>query len=210
MTKIQRRREVVTLYQGDYEQRISDVGQEAVRLANAAEVAEAEEKRQGPRRAGEGSRSAALRAEMLAKAQEHDAMVAEAATAGVVEVTIWALAWDESRDLAEMHPPRTDVDDQGVPLYPRDFATGVNVQTYEHPLLCAALVEPGGHENVVAMIEAGEKILKDLSPSRIHYNKLSTAAWNVNAGDVELPKVPLALLLTGPNEPDSEQPSEPE
>jgi hypothetical protein len=187
MTKIERRRLAVTLYQGNFEQEIADVAREALAAAD-------NEQQSGPKRAGEGSPAIAL-------AKRHDELVAEA-EASAVKVTVWALGYDEWADLADEHPPREDDKD--------DQRRGLNMRTFPKALLCAALVEPGEHENVAAMVKAGEQILRDLNPSRVHYVKLETAAWNVNVGDEQIPKVSLVSLLTAQNDSESREPSEPE
>lgn len=192
MTKIERRRLTVTLYQGNYEQELTDLARETLA---AAEV----EGQQGPARTGQRSKAMNL-------AKKHDAKKAEA-EATAVSVTVWAVSRKEWAELADAHPPR-DGDSE-------DKRRGVNMKTFPEALLAVSLVEPravegGIAEHVSALSAEGQAFLDELDPSRVHYTKLETAAWNVNVGDDALPKYSLVSLLQAEREPDSKQPSEPE
>lgn len=192
MTKIERRRLKVTLYQGNYEQELADLAREAI----AASEAEAQ---QGPRRAGQQSQAMAL-------AKKHDAKKAQA-LATAVDVTVWAISRKEWAELADQHPPRDDDAE--------DKRRGVNMKTFPGALLTVSLIEPRPvagaiTDHVAALSAEGEAFLDDLDPSRVHYAKLETAAWNVNVGDDALPKYSLVSLLQAERERDSKEPSEQE
>lgn len=196
MSKIERRRFVVSLLQGNYEQDLADLAEQAIAAAES-------EQQQGPMRTGQRSKAIDL-------AKKHEALKAEAQETAV-KVTVWALGYSELPALQEQHPPRDDVNDEGKPLHPTDHARGVNMATFPKALLCASLVEPGKYETVDEMVAAGAEILDgELQPSTLHYRKLETAAWNVNMGAENLGKGSLLSLLMSARESSSKEPSEQE
>ena len=196
MSKIERRRFVVKLLPGTFEQELVDLAQQVISVAES-------EEQQGPRRSGQRSKALEL-------AKKHDAMKARAVDMAN-KITVWALGYAELPALRDAHPPRTEVDDDGKALFPKDKLHGVNMSTFPHALLCASLVEPGKYDDLASMVEAGTRILdEDLSPSAIHYDKLETAAWNVNMGVEQLPKDSLVSLLMQDSESKSKEHSEQE
>lgn len=180
MPKIERRRTVVTLYQGHYEPRLAD-------LVDRIDKAEREEAR-GQRRAGTKSSAMAL-------AKEHDELVDEAADTAV-KVTLWALSYQDWGPLQDKHPPRDG--DQ------RDERSGVNMSTFPGALVRASLVAPGEASDLDDMLVKGEVALRELGDlSQLHYTKLERAAWDVNVGDDALPKYSLVSMLKRRRDQDS-------
>lgn len=203
MPKIERRRAVVDLYQGNYEPEI-------VRLQDEALAAQRKEELSGERRASSRSKWPAL-------ALAHDELVAEAEKTAV-KVTVWALSYTEWQEFAEAYPPRAD-----IPAVPADEATGtpakatvtftedklhgVNMKTFPPVLLRASLADPENSRGlkIEARVEAGQKVLDELGDiSQLQYRRLENAAWTVHAGDDSLPKYSLASLMAGEKEDDSE------
>lgn len=212
MSKIERRRRVVSLHHGNYEAELAALLDKTM----AAQRAEASDGAAGaPRRAGQRSDQK----ESVALASRYDALLTEAEESAV-KVPVWAITHDEWSQLADEHPPRDDLPEDkenGVAarVFQDDKDRGVNAKTFPPQLLRAALVDPSVHvdgdtseERLTNRIAMGDKILADLGLSRIHYVKLETAAWNVNVGDDALPKFSLVLFLKQGSEDDSKQPSD--
>jgi hypothetical protein len=170
--KIERRRTVVTLYQGNYEHELSELMEQALAAQRHEEFTS--EKRQGTK----------LKSLQLAK--QHDELMAEAER-DAVKVTLWAISYNEWGPLADRHPPR--------PEDKLDTERGVNMKTFPRDLLYASLAEPGIGD-LDGLIAAGKLALRELGDlSQVQYVKLETAAWNVNVGDDALPKYSLVSLL---------------
>lgn len=198
MPALARRREVVKLYPGDLDQRLS------AKLDAAMAAQRAEETR--PRRFGEKSDAMRL-------AAEYDAEVA-AAEEQAVEVTVWAISRLHWSPLADEHPPRSG--------YEGDLKNGLNMSTFPAVLLLASLVAPEGEEGVTGptckptdpvstVLAKGEIALDAIGDlSQAQYHKLSTAAWAVNVGGDSLPKYSLVSLLKAARETDSEPPPDSE
>lgn len=180
MSKIERRRTVVTLYQGDIEAQLADLLDRAM----AAERAEA----LTVRRHGQKS-------EAMELARQHDELLATAEESAV-KVTVWAITNTEWSLLANEHPPREDDAE--------DKRRGVNMETFPEQLLYASLVPPGEASDLDDLLAKGEAALADIGDvSRVQYVKLERAAWNVNVGDDALPKYSLVSLLREQRDPDS-------
>lgn len=123
---VERRKAVVTLYQGDYQARLDD-------LIDRAAAALRDEAAAGPVRAGQKSKAMQL-------GREHDALLAEA-EAAAVQVTLTEISHAAYQKLADEHPPRTDKDDDGKPAHPEDRAHGVNMKSFPGALLRASLAD---------------------------------------------------------------------
>lgn len=193
MTKIERRRRVVPLHQGNYEAELAALmdATMAAQRADAAKPVEA-----GPQRAGQKAKA---EPEWVELARQYDALLNEAEETAV-EITVWAIAHDEWSQLADEHPARDDVPEDkengvAAKTFEDDKRRGVNTKTFPPLLLRAALVDPKDADTLEERIAKGDQILADLNLSRIHYVKLETAAWNVNVGDDALPKFSLVSLL---------------
>jgi hypothetical protein len=115
---IEPRTTTVTIYGGDYLDRLGRLEREA---QAAAEKATTEPKRSG------------TKSEAIAKAEEYDALLAEA-EADALHVTLRALRRSEWKTLVKEHPPRKDHKD--------DEAAGVNEETFKDALVTASVVEP--------------------------------------------------------------------
>lgn len=182
MSKIERRRTVVTLYQGDLEAQLADLLDKAM----AAERAEALTVRR-----------MAQKSEAMELARQHDELLATAEEAAV-KVTIWAITNTQWSLLANEHPPREDDAE--------DKRRGVNMETFPEALLHASLVSPedSGGLGLEALLTKGADALAAIGDiSRVQYVKLERAAWNVNVGDDALPKYSLVSLLREQRDPDS-------
>lgn len=201
MSKIERRRTVVKLHHGNYEAELAALLDEVMAAQRAEDAGDVQHLE------GEKSSSEKL-------ATQYDAKLAEA-EASAVDVTLWALSWDEWDGLSDAHPPRSDVaadPEQGTAAeeFAVDKQRGVNMKTFPASLLRLSLVEPGSPISRVDKESLGAEILRELGPSRIHYAKLETAAWNVNVGDDALPKFSLVSFLKEARDPDSKPPSDSE
>lgn len=115
---IEARTSVVTIYTGDYLDRIRHLEAKAEAAREAADG--------GPRRMGEIP-------EYVRLAEEHDALVAEAEERAL-HVKLRALGRREWKRLLDEHPPRKDNED--------DAALGVNEDTFKEALVPASIVEP--------------------------------------------------------------------
>ncbi len=216
-TRIERRRRIVPLHQGNYEAELVDLMNQAMaaRRAEVAEEAEAAEAAGPPLRAGQ--RAASKRPKKsLQIALQHDELLTESEQTAV-KVPVWAIGHDEWSQLADDHPPREDIPEDkeagvAAKTFPDDRLRGVNAKTFPPELLKVALVEPAIDEAtglylqrppLDELLAEGAKILRELSLSRIHYVKLETEAWNVNVGDDSYPKFSLVSLLTGETDDES-------
>lgn len=189
---LSRRRQVVTLYPGDIEQRLS-------KKLDAAMAAQRDESTR-IRRFSEKSQAMQL-------AAEYDAELA-AAEDQAVSVTVWAISRLHWSPLSDSHPPRADD--------ARDAKYGLNMETFPAALLLAALVAPESEgvegstcrptDALESVLAKGEMVLDGLGDlSQLHYQKLTAAAWEVNVSGDDLPKgFSLVSLLRTANEPDSE------
>jgi hypothetical protein len=181
MTKIERRRATVTLHHGNYEAELAELLDKTMAAQRKEETT--------PGRFSEKSAAIAL-------AKQHDDLLAEA-EASAIKITVWAIRHDEWSVIADEHPPREDDAE--------DAKRGLNMKTFPKALLLASLAEPKDYADPVGQQAEGQRILDDLAPSRVHYAKLESAAWNVNVGDDALPKFSLVSLLKQQRDPDSGQ-----
>lgn len=181
MSKIERRRTVVTLFQGNYEADLADLMERAMAALRLEET--------GQKRASSKSTANAL-------AREFDAKTAEAEETAE-RVTVWALRYDQMQDIEDEHPPREGDD--------TDKRFGVNMRTFPKALLEASLVDPSITSDLDEIKVTGAGLLADLDVRKAHYKKLETAAWTVNVGDDNIPKESLTLLLKQARDPGSKQ-----
>lgn len=183
MSKIERRRTVITLYQGDVEAQLTDLLDRAM----AAERAEALTVRR-----------LASKSEAMELARQHDELLASAEESAV-KVTLWAITNTQWSMLANEHPPREDDAE--------DKRRGVNMETFPAALLLVSLVDPDTAreaENLDALLALGQAEMDEIGEvSRVQYVKLERGAWNVNVGDDALPKYSLVSLLREQRDPDS-------
>lgn len=122
MTKIERRKTTVSLYQGNYQHQLAELE------ARAEAALIAEQSGASPRRAGTKSEAARL-------AVEFDALVTEA-EASAVKVDLFEISNTEWQKIADEHPPR-----EGDPI---DRQRGVNAKTFPTALLKASVDPAAG------------------------------------------------------------------
>lgn len=119
MTTFEPRTAVVTIFQGDYLDRI--------RFLEQKYQAAVESEKSGPPRMNDEV------PESVGLAEEHKALVAEA-EATALNVTLKALGRKAWRALVAQHPPRDGNDE--------DKAVGVNEETFKDALIAASVVAP--------------------------------------------------------------------
>lgn len=123
MTKLKPRTVVVTLYQGDDQERMDDLDRR-IRLAE----------KDLERRQRTGEVATLDEAESLPDLREELREVAEQAEPEAVKVRLRALGHKRWHSLLEEHPPRPDRED--------DKQVGVNEDTFAEALVRACLLEP--------------------------------------------------------------------
>lgn len=176
MSTIEPRTATVTIYGGDYLDRIN-------RLARQAEAA---------RDADEGVRRVGSVPEYMRLAQEHDVLVAEAESQAL-RVKVKSLGRRKWKSLVAEHPPRDpkDVPDHKDDEKSRcrcvacmDRMVGVNEETLADVLVPLAVVEP-------TLTEDDLDALSDAD-----YNQLYVTAFMLNRGRPEDPKAGLASRMS--------------
>lgn len=138
MTGFQPLTHKVTLYQGDYQQRIQEA-------ASAAELAEMRLKREREkpdqvRTLAEIPDIVTLAEEFHAAAKVHDDLVAEAEAEGALVVTLRAVGRRKWSELVAAHPPRTE-DDVPESVRKSDAELGVNDTALGEELLPLSIAE---------------------------------------------------------------------
>lgn len=214
MSKIERRRRVVSLHHGHYEAELTALLDKMMAAQRAEAAEEFGQPSDAPLRAGQ-KKSAPKPKESIELARQYDALLTEAEESAE-KITVWAIGYDEWDHLADLHPPREDVAEDkeaGVTAktFPEDRERGVNYKTFPPALLRLALVDPDESDledldidaKIAAKTARGTKILAGLGLSRIHFVKLETAAWNVNVGDDALPKWSAVSFLNQGSDSDS-------
>jgi len=179
--KIERRRSVVTLYQGNYEHRLRELFEEALSTERMEQAV--------------SSRRMSSKSKANELAKEYDKLLAEAEETAV-PVTVWAIANRHWGPLADEHPPRDGEDD--------DQTRGINMKTFPEALMLASLVGPDEADTLDEIKRLGREKFDELGDlSRLHVAKIEHAAWDVNVGDEDLPKLSLVSLLKQQRELDS-------
>lgn len=156
MTVIQPRTSVVTIYQGDYLDRIQHLERKAQAAREAADAA--------PRMNDEVP-------DYLRLAEEHDALVQEAEESAV-RITLRALRRSEWKALVAEHPPRDG--NKG------DAAVGVNELTFKDALVPASIIEPAefGEDDL--------DCLSDADYDRLYYTAFALNRGSVAAPKASL------------------------
>ncbi len=180
---IERRRMVVTLYQGDDTAHLSELRAEIKRVSDM--------EARMPRRMSSKSPLTAL-------AAEHDEFQ-DAMEERAVKVTVWALTNDQFEQLSELHPPRDD--DK------RDAGSLVNTTTMPGALLRASLLAPDeSPADVTKAVEKGGVKLAALGDlSRVQLRKLEDGAVSVNVEDDALGKFSIVSFLRQARADENEQ-----
>lgn len=169
-TPIQPRSAIVTIYGGDYLDRIRHLE----RLAEAAKDASDDE---GPRLNSEVP-------EYLELARQHDELVKEAEESAL-HVRVQALGRREWKALIAAHPPRTVKDGATEAQERSDALTGANDETLKDALVAASVIEPEG-------ITPEE--LDQLSD--VDFDRIYLTAFAMNRGSAPDPKASLVSRLT--------------
>lgn len=164
---------VVTIYPGDYLDRIRHL---EARFAAAVEA----EKGSAPRTNDEVPESHQI-------AQEHDDLVAEAEIEAV-HVRVGALPRKTWKKLVSEHPPRQPGDGVTEMQARSDALSGVNDDTFKEAVVPLSIIEP----------DLTEEDLDALAD--IDFDRLYMAALGLNRGKVEDPKASLASRVMQMND----------
>lgn len=118
------------------------------------------------------------RSESMRLAKEYDELVEQARAHGIVRLRLRGAgrAW---RQLKDEHPPRPDNED--------DENLGVNRKTFFEPAVALCIAEPD------FTAEQYDEMLDVLSSAQ--WDRLSSVAWIVNEGEVNIPKSSAVSLL---------------
>jgi len=183
---IKPRTAVVTIYAGDYLDRIRHLEQRAEAAKDASADA-------GPRMNDEVP-------EYLELAREHDALVAEAEESAV-HVRVQALGRRHWKALVAAHPPRKAGDGVSEDEAKFDAANGVNVDTFKDALVYGGEVEVNGEK-----VEYRTIVEPDLSPedldklSDVDFDRVYFTAFSLNRVPAADPKASLVSRLTQTND----------
>lgn len=173
-TQIQPRTAVVTIYGGDYLDRIRHLERQAEAAKDAAEDGLPRTNDEVP--------------DYLTLAQEHDDLVAEA-EAQALHVRIRALGRREWKALIAAHPPRTVAKDAVTEaLAKSDELSGVNDDTFKDALVAASVIEPEG-----ITVEDLDQL------ADVDFDRLYLTAFALNRGSAPDPKASLVSRLTQPS-----------
>lgn len=179
---VERRSAVVTIYQGDYLDRIRDLEARAEAAERAARPVGDDEDRTptAPRRLSDPPETP----EYVQLAREHDALVREAEE-HAIHVRVVALKRADWKAMLRNHPPKPD---PTAPQDVQDFekSVGVHEETLKEELVPASVVEP----------EPGEWI-EELSDG--DFDRIYLTAFALNRTSGGDPKASLVSRLTTPN-----------
>lgn len=178
MTTFEPRTATITIYQGDYLDRIRHLERKAEAAKDAA--------------GSESSRLAHEIPEYLAIAERHDALVAEA-EASAVNVKVKALGRRAWRDLVAKHPPRTVEGGASEADSKSDAAVGVNEETFKDELVAASIAEPEFSSR--AACDEFTDSLADVDYDRLYYT-----AFALNRSVAADPKASLVSTLSRAND----------
>ena len=185
MSSFEPRTAVVTIYTGDYLDRIRHLE----RLAEAAKEAD------------EGiARTLDEGAEYLRLAEEHDALVKEA-EAAAVHVRVKALPRKTWKQLVSEHPLRDG--------HRADGAAGVNEDTFKDALVtCHGVTESGlDYRTIIGPADFDDETLEELSD--VDFDRIYLTAFALNRGVVATPKASLVSRMTRPSDETSSSPAPP-
>jgi hypothetical protein len=172
---IQPRTAVITIYGGDYLDRIRH-------LERLAEAAKDDAEDQGPRINSDVP-------EYLELARQHDDLVREA-EASALHVRVRALGRREWKALVAEHPPRVAGKDGATEDQAKsDALSGVNDETFKDALVAASVIEPEG---------ITPEDLDQLAD--IDYDRIYLRSFALNRGAAPDPKASLVSRLTQKND----------
>jgi hypothetical protein len=183
-TPFQPRSAVVTIYGGDFLDRIRHLE----RLAEAAKEAAEED---GPRLNSEVP-------EYLELARQHDELVKEAEESAL-HIRVQALPRKVFKALTAQHPPRTVKDDGVTPAKERsDALSGLDDDTFKDALIYGGEVEVNGisvpYRSIVEPEDITAEMLDNLSD--IDFDRIYLTAFAMNRGTAPDPKASLVSRLT--------------
>lgn len=178
---------VVTIYTGDYLDRIRHLERQAEAAQDAADA-------DGPRLNSDVP-------EYLDLARQHDELVAEAEEKAV-HVTVQALPRKVWQALVAAHPPRTVEKDKVSEQKARsDALSGVNDDTFKDALVLGGEIEINGSPVTYRSV-----VEPDLSPddfdalAAIDFDRIYLTAFSLNRGAVADPKASLVSRLSQKND----------
>lgn len=184
---IQPRSAVVTIYGGDYLDRIRHLERRAQALEGAIDDAKKEEAEQ-PRLSHEVAESVRLTEEHDRIVDERDALRDEAEESAL-HVRVQALGRREWKALIAEHPPRKAGEGATEQEAKSDALSGVNDETFKDALVAASLAGP---EGVTA---------EDLDQlADVDYDRIYLTAFAMNRGTAPDPKASLVSRLTQKND----------
>ena len=187
MSLFEPRTAVVTIYRGDYLDRIRHLERRA----------EAAEKAQGglPLVGGEFP-------EYLKLAQEHDDLVREAEADGAIHIRLKHLPRKVWTALTEAHPPRKAGDDGATPDQAMvDARAGVNVDTFSEALVSGGTVKIDGVNVEFHTIVEPEVTAEDLAElSYRDFERLYLTAVGLNKAPVADPNASPVSRMTQKND----------
>jgi len=118
------------------------------------------------------------RSESMKLAKEYDDLAAQAREHGIVKVRLRS-AGRKWRQLKDEHPARPDNED--------DEALGVNRRTFFEPAVKLCIVDPEFTD------EQYDEMVDALSSAQ--WDRLSSVAWIINEGEVNIPKLSAVSAL---------------
>lgn len=174
---------VVTIWTGDYLDRIRHIERQAEAAKEAAEDA-------GPRLASDVP-------EYLELARQHDELVREAEKSAV-HVTVQALPRKVWQALVAAHPPRTVEKNKVSEQQARsDALSGVNDETFKDALVVGGEIELNGKSVAYRSVVEPELTEDDFDAlSAVDFDRIYLTAFALNRGAVADPKASLVSRLT--------------
>lgn len=125
-----------------------------------------------------GAKRFGARSEVVKLAKEYDELMEQARAEGIVKILVRA-AGRPWRRLKDDHPPRRDNES--------DEVLGVNRLTFFEPAVQLCIVEPKVDQ------EQYDEFVEGLSSAQ--WDRVCSAAWQVNEGEPSIPKLSAVSLL---------------
>ena len=200
-TPFQPRTAVVTIYGGDYLDRIRHLEQRAEALEETIKAAKEDEASQ-PRLQHEIAESVRLAEEHDKIVDQRDALVAEA-EGQATHYRVQHLGRRVWKALTAMHPPRTVEKDKVSETDARsDARSGLNDETFKEALIYGGTVEVNGVPTPYASIVEPEGVTpEELDKlADVDFDRLYLTAFSLNRGMAPDPKASLVPRLTQKND----------